>query len=126
MIRNFDFIQTGRSTRMRDKAIDLALKGIPVYIVSLTCQHSQWQSSMVKKTWDRMTQGRPMPKIMFLAFDGEIDRDWDWVNMRPRSSRYDDVQFLIDHTVVEMKIARLNEEIKHLATLAGKLYPHTV
>lgn len=115
--------QTGRTTRLVEKAVHLAAQGRAVYIIAGDAQVKSLQRQ-VGNVWRNIFGDRPhgikVEKVT--EFRDRID----WNNMIVRGAHHPDCAWLFDHYVIEMRIVQLQAQIQVLAEEAGKLYPRTV
>lgn len=123
---NLDQRQTGRSTRTRDQAIELAGCGFAVYLLVADRSHIKWVEEALDKTWNRLYVGRKSHGIKVEAFDHHWADQWNWGKMAPMSNFHGDCRFLMDHTVIEKHISDLQNRMKVMAGEVGRLYQFTV
>lgn len=121
--------QTGRTTRLVEKACREALIGRAVYILALDVRQVKYIQHQVEGTWARMhgAEGRRHGIKVESMMDWEGHRQWDWNDMLPMHRDYHpNCLFLVDHAAVEFRLDQVQADIKYLAKLAGTLFPHTV
>lgn len=114
--------QTGRSTRLLEKAMYEAMCGRAVYVVALTDAHAKDLRYRFGVLWEKHQGGRPHG-VKFET-PGRLG-NFDWRTMSLPLAHPNCV-LLLDHTVVERRIAHINEDIQRLVAEAAKLYPLTV
>lgn len=125
---NYEHSQTGRTTRLIERACNEAWSGRAVYILAHDSRYAKDLQSKVERTWSAMggVIGKHGIKVENMTHWEDHNR-WNWETMQPRFGGADPAcLFLVDHAAIDLKMKRINKEIEYLATLAGKLYPHTV
>lgn len=112
--------QTGRTTRLVERAMHEAAGGRAVYILVDLRQVAQLERQ-VHETWQRLWPHRGAHGIRVDV----IGAGFDW-----RALRYPDAHpncvFLVDHYRLEIEIAAIQREIEARAKLASHLYQFTV
>ncbi len=119
---------SGRTTRLVEQACKAAWSGRAVYLFAHNAQYAEQLKAQVKDAWFKMADHNLGHGIKVESMKHwEEHRLWDWNEMKPSYNSYHpNCLFLVDHFAVEQRLAQIHADIKHLATLAGKLYPHTV
>lgn len=122
--------QTGRTTRMIEKAIQESRAGRAVYVLVpyrhmvIDLQHQVDEA--FEKTWPGRAHGI---KVEWLDPKGEGGlgalQGFDWRSLRIPSAHPNCV-WLLDHSLAEIRIQMLQDQIAELAKRAGQLYPLTV
>lgn len=116
--------QTGRTGRTVEEAVQLARNGRAVYILVHERRYIKQVQERVDKLWQHLTGD-------FLHLHGikvETSADlgnWDWEKMHLHRA-HPNTAVVLDHFLVEHRIAVLQEEMKRLAAQVGRLYPLTV
>lgn len=125
---NFENIQTGRTTRLVEQACQEARDGRAVYILVHGKSQVRLLQEKVQKTWERLWDafGASPPHGIKVEAFAEHAHAWSWSHMCPKTNFHPNCRWLVDHTVIEEEILRVQEEMKRLAGHIGKLYPHTV
>lgn len=120
--------QTGRTTRLVEQACREAYAGRAVYLLVPGHDQVRWMEDFVNRTWAKMVnEARPHGIKVENMRHWDDHRLWDWAEMQPMPrNHHSNCLFLVDHTAVEIRLEQVQRDIKHLAELAGKLYPHTV
>ncbi len=118
---------SGRTTRLVETACKAAYVGRAVYILTAGTEHAKYLEPMIERTWDAMRgQGGHGIKVESMQH-WDKHQQWDWDNMKPAyHGAHPNCLFLVEHFAVEQRLQQIHADIKYLATLAGKLYPHTV
>lgn len=120
---NDALIQTGRTTRLVERAVCLAGRGRAVYIITNDVNVSRLRRQ-VDETWLRLWGARPHGiKVEKVA---EFRDRIDWDKLTIRGAHHPNCEWLFDHYVIEMRIVQLHTQIQGCAEEIGKLYPHTV
>jgi hypothetical protein len=104
---NKHLIQTGRTTRLVEKAARLQADGHDVVVLMPTIQMAQ----ILQRTWNLSVPVRAIPDTF----------DWETLKDRHHPRRV----CLLDHTVVEMRLQEIDNEIMRLQQQARQLYPLT-
>lgn len=99
--------QTGRTTRLIEKAKQLQAEGRNVVVLMPTRQMAQ----VLQRTWRLDVPVEAVPD------------EFDWVRLQDPRRPY--TTFLVDHRAVEMRLQEIDEEIMRLQQLARQLYPLT-
>lgn len=120
---------TGRTTRLLEHACRAAEQGRAVYYFVETARMAKLFEQFVERAWN--VPGRDLRRGHGIKVENMAHWDyhglWDWADMQPRNpGAHPNCLFLVDHHTVEQKLTSVQAEIKRLAELAGKLYPHTV
>jgi hypothetical protein len=123
--RNLTLAQTGRTTRMREKAVQLAMQGRAVYILVLDQRMVKLEAAQIDKLWNRFSRCDPHG-IKVEAFDEHWHSRWNWNEMKPTGGFNPNCEFLMDHTVVELKLDFVHKQMAQLADFSRHLYYHTV
>jgi hypothetical protein len=115
--------QTGRTTRLMEKAVQLARQGRAVYVVVSSRAEAGIGQRVVNKLWVHL-HGPRAHGIKVETLKDLGDR-FDWEQMRVVGS-HPNCEFLLDHYVVEQHIEQLRLGIARRVDTIAKLYPHTV
>lgn len=119
--------QSGRTTRMLEDACRAAYVGRAVYILVHSHDAARYLEKHVNATWEKMTRPGAQHGIKVESMtQWDHHGQWNWHKMQPYGNPHPNCLFLVDHHAVELKLEQVHAEIQSLATLAGKLYPHTV
>lgn len=113
--------QTGRTTRLIEKAVHEARAGRAVHILVAQSPQGKLLAKRVDDLWQHLYPGDRGHGIKVeLPMPG-----FNWNYMRPINAHPNCV-FLVDHTLAEAHIEEIQKDINKLAKLAAKLYPLTV
>lgn len=115
--------QTGRTTRLIEKAVHQASCGFAVYVVVGQSQMIRRLQEQVQEIWDRLWPGRGPHGIKVETLQGL--GSFDFREMRTRGAHPNSV-FLVEHTLAEARIESLQRQMAALAEEVRRLYPLTV
>jgi len=124
---NLQLRQTGRTTRMIERAVEYHANTKHLVIILMpTQQHAKLSQQDVYKTWHRLT-GRPdFPNIRVDYFSDDWTGKVDWKTLRLIGKEYDNVLLLLDHMVVERRIEHIQGTLNSLIQQVKDLYKYTV
>ncbi len=128
MRMNQSLAQTGRTTRLIERACMEALNGRAVYVFAHDEAYARMLKKKVDEIWQRMVgKGRKHGiRVENMAY-WDDRRMWNWERMLPaHNDWHPNCLWLVDHAAVEMQLIRIDERMREMAALAGSLYPHTV
>jgi hypothetical protein len=118
---NKHMIQTGRTTRQMQQALDLAARGVKVRYVVVTRDMVRYMRQKI----ERMNGGAPCyVEIVSMHDIDKPGNPFDWDALRPRESHPANV-YIVDHDVVESQYMKMAAEVLRLQTLMAQLYPFT-
>jgi hypothetical protein len=119
---NSALMQTGRTTRMIEKAVQLARAGRAVYVLVSYQNYVEDMEHRIQEVWDRMYPG----SVHGIKVEGpKSGTGFDWKRMRTPGA-HPNCEFLLDHDLVEHRIEALHDQMADLAKEIGRLYPLTV
>jgi hypothetical protein len=113
--------QTGRTTRLIEKAVQLAHEGRAVYIHTPERCVRRTQKQ-VDETWEKLWPGRPHGIKVEAPHP---HAQFNWWEMRVLGAHPNSV-WLVDHYLVERRIQLLQDQMAELAKEIGRIYPLTV
>lgn len=100
--------QTGRTTRLMEKAQEIENQGRQVTLY------------VHNKSYQRLVEGEARRRGQTFTVDS-IPYHFDWEHMRPMEYQGPNV-CLVDHAAVEIELQRLDERILKMQQLARQLY----
>lgn len=112
--------QTGRTTRMLERAMMEALHGHAVYVLA-----DSPYTRLLARQFEDMWRKHHGSRLHGVKFETPSSVGFDWDQMR-QPSAHPNCVFLLDHTIVEREIQQIQKTIERLATKAAQLYPLTV
>jgi hypothetical protein len=120
---NNALIQTGRTTRTIEKAVQLASAGRAVYVLVSQQSHIKGMEHRIQEVWDYLYAGRGPHGIKVEGPKSGTGFDWDRLRV---PGAHPNCEFLLDHDLVERRIEELHDQMADLAKEIGRLYPLTV
>lgn len=123
---NLEHIQSGRTTRLIERALQEAYAGRAVYFLVHHRAMVKLCEGRIQAAWSLLYgASRPSHGIKVEVFS-EHAHTWDWPHMCPNTRFHPNCRWLVDHTVIEEEILRAQDVMKRLAVHIGQLYPHTI
>lgn len=116
--------QSGRTGRLVEKAVHQARCGFAVYVLVNERRHIGQVRDRIDEAWLRL-MGPNAHGHGIKVETPDMLGNWDWDHMELRGA-YPNYVVLLDHFLVELRIEKLQAEIKRLAEQVGRLYPLTV
>lgn len=120
------FRQTGRTTRMLEKAIRLTQESKSVYILVGTQKESKFLRMKFQALCDHLGIAKvKQDKVIIDYLHHLVEQNLDWETLEFTRGGYRDWELLMDHTLIEGRIKELQGQIKYRMQRIAELYPKT-